>query len=87
MANKTVKVADILEYVNTVLERDIINDEVKGGLCSVIERVLMDTGNYKGFGYNVSGEHNNSRAYAVSNTLREEYRSLTQERRRNGGMR
>ena len=49
---KTVKVEDLKNQVNDMLLNS--EDDYKQGresLCTFIERVLMDAGNYHGFGY------------------------------------
>ena len=48
---KTVEVKGLLEWANIQLQR---NDEYadtgfKSGICTMIERILMDTGNYDGY--------------------------------------
>ena len=54
MARKQIDVLSLLEFTNHNLERQ---DEVgrsvgfKAGICSMIEKVLMETGNYAGFGF------------------------------------
>jgi hypothetical protein len=50
-ARKTVEVADIQEFVNHNLQRDNLSEEAKAGMCSLLEKVLHDTGNYRGFMY------------------------------------
>lgn len=52
---KTIKVEDLLEYANKQLARpesDIVTISFKAGICTMIERVLLDTGNYNGFCFN-----------------------------------
>ena len=48
---KTVEVKGLLEWANIQLQR---NDEYadtgfKSGICTMIEKVLMDSGNYDGY--------------------------------------
>ena len=48
---KTIEVKGLLEWANIQLQR---NDEYadvgfKSGICTMIERILMDTGNYDGY--------------------------------------
>jgi hypothetical protein len=48
---KTLGVAQLLDYANLQLKRtdsDATKD-FKSGVCTMIERVLHDTGNYNGF--------------------------------------
>ncbi len=53
MAKKTHPVADLLAFANYQLARTdaIATVDYKAGICSMIERVLHDTGNYEGFGF------------------------------------
>jgi hypothetical protein len=53
MAKKTQPVADILAFANYQLARtdEFATVDFKCGICSMIERVLHDTGNYEGFGF------------------------------------
>ena len=57
---KTVQVADLKAHANHFLaleDRDMqdgspcINAQWRQGVCALIEKVLHDTGNYKGFNY------------------------------------
>ena len=52
MAKKTHPVADLLAFANYQLARtdEFATVDFKAGICSMIERVLHDTGNYEGFG-------------------------------------
>ena len=86
---KSFKVADLLEFVNHNLASDKIEESVKDGLCSVVERVLMDTNNYKGFSYvdGYKGEETHKRFYMVASSLRDEYDALETQRATQGGMR
>ena len=53
MAKKTHPVADLLAFANYQLARtdEFATVDYKAGICSMIERVLHDTGNYEGFGF------------------------------------
>ena len=53
MAKKTHPVADLLAFANYQLARtdEFATVDFKCGICSMIERVLHDTGNYEGFGF------------------------------------
>ena len=48
---KTVEVKELLEWVNAQLERQDPYADVgfKSGIAAMIERVLMDSGNYNGY--------------------------------------
>ena len=53
MAKKTHPVADLLAFANYQLARtdEFATVDFKAGICSMIDRVLHDTGNYEGFGF------------------------------------
>ena len=53
MAKKTQPVADILAFANYQLARtdEFATVDFKAGICSMIERILHNTGNYEGFGF------------------------------------
>ena len=48
---KTIEVQKVLEYVNNQLARTdkFADEKFKAGMCTMIERMLYDTGNYKGY--------------------------------------
>ena len=50
---KTVDVLMLLKWANKNLAREdeFATVDFKAGICSMIERVLHDTGNYEGFGF------------------------------------
>lgn len=49
MARKTIEVAKLKERINGYLARKEISQDEKKSLCILLESVLMDTGNYRGF--------------------------------------
>ena len=51
MPRKTIEVLTLLEWVNKNLKRDdeYATVEFKSAMCSMIEMVLHETGNYEGF--------------------------------------
>jgi hypothetical protein len=51
MSRKTMNVEVMLDWANTQLSRtdDFADKKFKSGICSMIEKILMDTGNYNGF--------------------------------------
>jgi hypothetical protein len=51
MARKTVNVDELKTRVNDMLANSTCSAEMRYGMCNVIELALMETGNYKGFGY------------------------------------
>lgn len=56
MSNKTVNVFMLLEWANKNLGRvdEFATVEYKAGICSMIEMVLHESGNYAGFHFNDS---------------------------------
>lgn len=46
---KTFEVKKFKEQINKQLENKNLSQDQKKTLCYVLERVLMDTGNYKGY--------------------------------------
>jgi len=89
MSRKTIEVADLLERVNTALTNDSFNDTAKSGMRSIIESVLHETGNYKGFSYTGGWqgvEHNNV-VYAVHPRIAQEYSLYQEQRKKQGGLR
>ena len=74
---KTVEVMKLLKWANLQLARtdSRATTEWKAGVCTIIEQVLMDTGNYDGFGFidNSNSETGTlgyySRFYYISNKL------------------
>lgn len=51
-SRKTVNVMAAKETANQLLERTdkyAVDGEFKAGVCTMIERILHDTGNYRGF--------------------------------------
>jgi hypothetical protein len=61
---KTIEVRKVLEYVNNQLARTdkFADEKFKAGMCTMIERMLYDTGNYKGY-MNLSNRSEYSRYY------------------------
>jgi hypothetical protein len=54
MARKTVNVEDIKRWSNAILssprgEMSFVTAEYKDGICTMIEKILHDSGNYKGY--------------------------------------
>ena len=48
---KTVCVSSILEDVNHLLATNVVSPESRWVAISLLEKILHDTGNYRGFGY------------------------------------
>jgi len=61
---KTIEVQKVLEYVNNQLARtdEYCDEKFKAGMCTMIERMLFDTGNYKGY-MNLPNQSEYSRYY------------------------
>jgi hypothetical protein len=85
MASKrsTIDVAKVLKWANTQLRFDDNTKEFKMGICSLVEQVLHDTGNYNGFGFH-SNAHSETgsfgyytRYYYPSDKIRANYKRLT----------
>ena len=84
MSRKTINVAKMLYWANFQLARqdEIADQAYKQGICDMIEHILHDTGNYRGFGYHQSegfeptrdNYQYYSRYYFVSDKIRENYR-------------
>lgn len=53
MKRKTIEIKKLKEWVNDKLANSVdskyVNPQWRFGLCSLLERVLMDTGNYQGY--------------------------------------
>jgi hypothetical protein len=83
-SKKTIEVSKLLHWANAQLVRmdGRATVEWKAGICSIIEQVLHDTGNYKGFGFysNADSETGTlgfyTRSYYVSDKIKEEYIKL-----------
>lgn len=48
---KTIAVSDVVDIANVILAAPAAPGESRVAICCLVERVLMDTGNYKGFRY------------------------------------
>lgn len=48
---KTFDVNEFRTYINGLLINEKISEPQKSILCSVLERILMDSNNYRGFNY------------------------------------
>ena len=53
MSRKTIDVLTLLEWANRNLKREdeFATVDFKSGICSMIEMVLLETGNYEGFNH------------------------------------
>jgi hypothetical protein len=50
-ARKTIKVTDLLDKVNDILATTTCNQDIRQGAINLLEHVLHETGNYRGFRY------------------------------------
>jgi len=78
MAHKTIKVGKILRMANTFLAAENTKADEREGVCSMLEAILFETGNYKGFRYlAVEGttyvQDGARRYYYPSNAVREDF--------------
>lgn len=48
---KTMPVGDLVDKVNEMLNQSTCSPEVRQGMCAILEHVLMETNNYRGFRY------------------------------------
>ena len=77
MPRKTTPILDLLEYANAQLGRTdkFATKEHKAGVCSMIEHILMESGNYSGFCFKDNDDSDTgtlgyySREYFYSNTM------------------
>ena len=55
---KTINVLETINWANTQLKRtdEWARAEFKSGICTMIETILMDSGNYKGFMFIDNGD-------------------------------
>ncbi len=61
--HKTIKVEDLKTYVNELLSNDRIPVGEKQGYCFLLERVLFDTNNYKGWNNITNSKNDYERRY------------------------
>ena len=66
MARKTIEVGTLLHRVNYFLKNDRGTPDEREVMCSFIEGVLHDTGNYRGFRYLDSKDYPDEVVYAGS---------------------
>jgi hypothetical protein len=51
MARKTIEVGKVLRMANTFLAAENTKADEREGVCSLLEAILFETGNYEGFRY------------------------------------
>jgi len=71
---KTIGVKEMLEWANHQLGRtdEYATEKFKAGICTMIEHLLMETGNYQGYNeYEYGSEYTTEycRYYYVANNL------------------
>ncbi len=80
MARKTIEVGKMLRMANTFLAAKNTSGDEREGVCALLEAVLCETGNYRGFryleGYDYPEEFDglgSRRFYFPSEAVREDY--------------
>lgn len=80
MARKTIEVGKILKMANAFLAAKATTPEERDGVCVMLEAVLFETGNYKGFRYLEGSDYpeetppsGSRRYYYPSNAVREDF--------------
>ncbi len=56
MPRKTIEVQKLVDYANMQLKDSVTAQGHREGICTMIEQVLMETGNYGGFRFLTSDE-------------------------------
>ena len=80
MPRKTTPILGLLEYANAQLKRTdpFATKELKAGVCSMIEHILMTSGNYEGFCFKDNNDSDigtlgyYTRSYFYSDNMRRE---------------
>ena len=69
---KTIEVKEMLEWANHQLGRndEYATEKFKAGICTMIEHLLMGSGNYQGYNNYVGGTTKYCRYYYTSNNLK-----------------
>ena len=87
MSRKTIDVLALLEWANRNLKREdeFATVDFKSGICSMIEMVLLETGNYEGFSFQNNDDSATgtlgyySRSYFYSTKMRQETQKAAQQ--------
>lgn len=58
-----IKITDLKIYINEMLANEKVCEAEKVGLCVLLERVLLNTNNYRGFRNIAAAKHNYDRYY------------------------
>jgi hypothetical protein len=74
---KTIEVLEILNWANDSLAREdeFATSEFKAGICTMIEKILFRTNNYKGFAFlernsTINSDNYYSRFYYINEKLK-----------------
>jgi hypothetical protein len=80
MARKTIEVGKLLKMTNAFLAAKHTNADEREAVCSMLEAVLFETGNYMGFRYLEGTDYpeefdglGSRRYYYPSNAVREDF--------------
>ena len=80
VARKTIEVGKVLRIANTFLAAKNTNPDERDGMCSQLETMLFETGNYMGFRYLESSDYpdesvglGSRRYYYPSEAIRKDY--------------
>ncbi len=80
MARKTIEVGKMLRMANTFLAAKNTSGDEREGVCALLEAVLCETGNYRGFRYLEGSDYpeefdglGSRRFYFSSEAVREDY--------------
>jgi len=87
MSRKIIDVLTLLEWANKNLSRDdeYATVDFKSGICSMIEMVLHETGNYEGFSFHDNDDSDcgtlgyYSRSYFYSTKMRQETQKAAEQ--------
>ena len=61
--HKTIKVEELKSYINELLANEKIPESEKTSYCFLLERVLFDTNNYKGWNNIPNAQNDHERRY------------------------
>lgn len=85
MGRKTIEVGKLLHMGNFFLASDNTTPDEREAVCSIIESVLQQTGNYQGYRYLDTAEiegNGTRRAYFVSSLIDDDYDAAHAESQR-----
>lgn len=73
---KTIEVGKVLKLANHMLAAPGTSSEQREGVCSMLETILLETGNYQGYRYLDTSEiagNGTRRFYFASKTVQKDY--------------